>query len=163
MKENVVNPPIQVYLHVVRRGDKHLAVTNTATYQYPGPDMSWLYFCIYKKTHCLYLLLLFPFKYFDCFFSGTGGLFSVLVLLLLIKLWVVSAEGRLGQAQAEGWLGQAPSGTDQGRGRGYGAEVEHKLNYGNATVWQKNKLLSPNQEFSGFVRKKKYWLDVRQG
>jgi len=52
---------------------------------------------------------------------------------------------------------------DQGRGSGYGAEVGQKLNYGNATVWQKNKLLSPNQEFSGFVREEKYWLDVRKG
>ena len=49
----MVNPPIQVYLHVVRRGDKHLAVTNTATYQSPGPNMSRLYFCIYKKKHIL--------------------------------------------------------------------------------------------------------------
>ena len=84
---------------------KNIAVANV---QVTFFSISWLYFYLWQNalttlyfTSILYTFLLYTFKSwgvsFDskfelcCFFSGTAGLFSVLMLLLL-RIWVVSNE-----------------------------------------------------------------------
>ena len=51
---------------------------------------------------------------------------------------------------------------DQGRGSGYGAEVGQKLNYGNATVWQKTNFCRQTKNFQDLWERKNIGLTLEK-